>query len=57
MIFFKIVGAILFFILAVNMIDVSVGFALLPKVYACSDVSKSDPINVQNKCNRRTVWH
>jgi len=56
MTFFKIVGAILFFILAVNLIDVSVGFALLSKVYACSEVEKGDPINVQKICNRRNIW-
>jgi len=52
MIFFKTVGFTLFVILAVNLIDISVGFALLPKVYACSEVNKYDPINVQRRCKK-----
>ena len=57
MIFFKIVGFTLFVILAFNMIDLSIGITLLPKVYACSEVEKSDPISVQKVCNRRVIWH
>ena len=57
MIFFKIVVFTLFVILAFNMIDLSIGISLLPKVYACSEVEKSDPINVQKACNRRVIWH
>lgn len=57
MIFFKIAGFTLFVILAFNMIDLSIGISLLPKVYACSEVEKSDPISVQKLCNRRVIWH
>ena len=57
MIFFKIVGFTLFVILAFNMIDLSIGISLLTKVYACSEVEKSDPISVQKVCNRRVIWH
>jgi len=50
--FFIVVGITLFFIATFNMIHVAMDFLLLPKVYICSEVIKTDPINVQKKCKK-----
>jgi hypothetical protein len=51
--FFKIVGASLFVIAIFNLIDTSSQMAMRQDVYACSEVTKKDPIDVQKMCNRR----
>ena len=50
--FFKIAGVVLGVIALLNIIQVSVELALRQGVYACSDLSKYDPIEVQKKCRR-----
>lgn len=57
MMFFKITGVFLFVIAGFNLLDVSVQMAIKEPVYACSEVVKSDPINVQKICNRRIKWN
>jgi len=57
MTFFKIAGVILVVIAGFNLMDVSVQMAIKQPVYACSEVVKSDPINVQKICNRRIKWN
>jgi hypothetical protein len=51
-IFFQVVFFTLFLVAVVNLIKVAVDYALLPKVYACSEVTDADPIKVQMKCNK-----
>jgi hypothetical protein len=51
-IFFKVVFFILFLVAVVNLIKVAVDYALIPKVYACSEVTGDDPIMVQMKCHK-----
>jgi hypothetical protein len=50
--FFKIAFVILAVIAAVNLFHVGILWSLSPKVYACSEVTSADPINVQLKCKR-----
>jgi hypothetical protein len=50
--FFKVVFLSLVVVLVVNLIKVAVDYALLPKVYACSEVTGDDPIMVQMKCHK-----
>ena len=50
--FFKIAFGILAVIAAVNLFHVGILWSLSPKVYACSEVTSADPINVQKKCKR-----
>jgi hypothetical protein len=57
MMFFKIAGVCLLFIAGFNLMDVSVQMAIKEPVYACSEVVKTDPINVQKICNRRIKWN
>jgi len=57
MTFFKIAGVTLAVIAGFNLINVSVQIAIKEPVYACSEVVKSDPINVQKICNRRIKWN
>jgi hypothetical protein len=57
MMFFKITGVFLLVIAGFNLLDVSVQMAIKEPVYACSEVTKSDPINVQKICNRRIKWN
>ena len=49
---FQIAGVMLAVIAGFNLIHVSVQWALQDKVYACSEVTKDDPINVQKKCRK-----
>ena len=55
--FFKITGVFLLVIAGFNLLDVSVQMAIKEPVYACSELTKSDPINVQKICNRRIKWN
>ena len=50
--FFGVVGFTLFLIAFFNLVDVGVQMALREPVYACSEVTKQDPINVQKKCKK-----
>jgi hypothetical protein len=49
---FYTVGIALAFIGIANAIDVYVQWNIQPEVYACSEVTKSDPLNVQKKCRK-----
>jgi len=55
--FFKIVGVSLFLIAIFNLIDTSSQIGMQEGVYACSEVTKKDPIDVQKICNRRKQWN
>ena len=50
--FFKIAFALLAVIFLYNIVDTSVQLYIKGPIYACSEVNKLDPINVQNICNR-----
>jgi len=50
--FFAIVGFTLFLIAFFNLMYVGTEMAMKESVYACSEVTKSDPINVQKKCRK-----
>jgi hypothetical protein len=51
--FFKIVFTILAIIFTINLGDTLVQQSLQEGVYACEEVTKTDPINVQKICDRR----
>ena len=53
--FFRIVGATLFVILVLNVIQVSVELSLRDPVFACKDVTILDPIDVRKLCKRKTA--
>jgi hypothetical protein len=57
MMLFRVAGVSLLVIAVFNLIDVSVEMNLREPVYACSEVTKSDPIDVQKICNRRIKWN
>jgi hypothetical protein len=48
--FFALVGVTLFFVALFNIIFVSVEMGMRSPVYACSEVTKKDPIDVRKKC-------
>jgi hypothetical protein len=50
--FFVVVGFTLFLIAFFNLVHVGVQMAMKEPVYACSEVTKQDPINVQKKCKK-----
>jgi hypothetical protein len=50
--FFKFVGIALGAIAIVNLIPLVVEFAMKDRVYACSDIGKYAPIDVQKKCRK-----
>jgi hypothetical protein len=50
--FFGVVGFTLFLIAFFNLMSVVMEMALREPVYACSEVTKQDPINVQKKCRK-----
>jgi hypothetical protein len=50
--FFALVGFTLFLIAMFNLIYVGVQISIKEPVYACSEVTKQDPINVQRKCKK-----
>jgi len=53
MTFFKIVFTILGIIFTINLAEVGMQKYLREPVYACEEVTKADPIDVQKICNRR----
>jgi len=55
--FFKIAGVALLVIAGFNLINLSVQIAMKDPVYACSEVSKSSPFDVQKICNQRIKWN
>jgi hypothetical protein len=54
MILFRVAGVTLAIIAVLNLIDVAVQMSLKEPVYACSEVTKLDPINVQKLCRGKT---
>jgi hypothetical protein len=50
--FFGVVGFTLFLIAFFNLMYVWTEMAMREPVYACSEVTKQDPINVQKKCKK-----
>jgi hypothetical protein len=50
--FFAIAGFSLFLIAIFNLAYVGVQINIKEPVYACSEVTKKDPINVQRKCKK-----
>jgi hypothetical protein len=50
--FFVIVGFTLFMMAFLNLVYVGVEMAMKEPVYACSEVTKKDPIDVQKKCRK-----
>ena len=52
MMFFKLVFTTLAAILLLNLIQVAVEMSLRDSVYACSDLGKYVPLEVQKKCRR-----
>lgn len=50
--FFAVVGVTLLVIFIVNVGDVAMQMYLKEGVYACSEVNKTDPVNVQKLCKR-----
>ena len=51
--FFKIVFTILGIIFTINLADALMGLYLKEGVYACEEVTKNDPVRVQQICERR----
>jgi len=52
MAFFKFVFAVLGLIFVVNLFHTYIDIYLKNPVYACSEVTKTDPINVQKRCKK-----
>jgi hypothetical protein len=50
--FFYVVGIVLGAIALLNIIQISVEYAIKDSVYACSELSKYAPLDVQKKCRR-----
>ena len=50
--FFALVGFTLFLIAFFNLLHVGVQMAMKEPVYACSEVTEKNPINVQKKCKK-----
>jgi len=50
--FFAIVGFTLFLIGFFNLVYVEVEMGMRDPIYACSEVTKADPVNVQRKCKK-----
>ena len=54
MVFFKIVFTILGIIFTINLANIAIEFYITQKtVYACEEVTKDDPIKVQQICNKK----
>lgn len=53
MTFFRICFTILGIIFTINIIQTTVQYNIKDPVYACEEVTKTDPIDVQKICNRR----
>jgi hypothetical protein len=52
--FFKIVGVALGAIALFNLMQIAVELSMRQGVYACSEVTKSDPLDVQKLCRGKT---
>ena len=50
--FFAIVGFSLFLIAVFNIVYVGVEMGMKEPVYACSEVTKNDPIDVRRRCKK-----
>lgn len=50
--FFAVAGATLFVIFIVNVGDAAMQIYLKDGVYACSEVTSTDPVNVQKICKK-----
>jgi len=50
--FFYAVGIVLGAIALLNIIQISVEYAIRESVYACSELSKYAPLDVQKKCRK-----
>ena len=50
--FFALVGFTLFLIAFLNLVYVGVQIGMKEPVYACSEVTKKDPIDVQRRCKK-----
>jgi hypothetical protein len=50
--FFIVVGFTLFMMALLNLVYVVVEMNMKGPVYACSEVTKKDPIDVQRKCRK-----
>jgi hypothetical protein len=50
--FFGVVGFTLFLIAFFNLMYVGVQMAMKEPVYACSEVTKNNPIDVRKKCKK-----
>jgi hypothetical protein len=57
MMFFKIAGVTLIAIAVFNLIDTSVQMNIQDPVYACSELTKKDPIDVKKICDRKIKWN
>jgi len=55
--FFKITGVTLAVIAGINLINLLVQIGIQEPVYACSEIGKSSPFDVQKLCNRRVKWN
>lgn len=53
MTFFRICFTILGIIFTINLAEVGIQIAIKDSVYACEEVTKADPIDVQKICNRK----
>lgn len=51
--FFKVCFTILGIIFTINIIQTTAEYNIRQSVYACEDVTKSDPIDVQKICERK----
>jgi len=52
MTFFKFVFVVLGLIFVVNLFHAYIDIYLKSPVYVCSEVTKTDPVNVQRKCKK-----
>ena len=53
MMFFRVVFTILGIIFTINIIQTVIEYNIKAGVYACEDVAKQDPIDVQKMCERK----
>ena len=55
--FFYAVGIAIIFIGVANLIHTGVAMYIPQPIYACSEVTKQDPPDVQKICARRVKWN
>ena len=55
--FFYAVGITIVFIGVANLIHTGVAMYIPQPIYACSEVTKQDPPDVQKICARRVKWN